>query len=89
MRSRKQWESNNNKVKTLLSEDIINKYRIDAEGLAKYFSDLYFSNHKREFPINSFQILTDFGIHFVFRNFVKNEGLYLPTSKESKIIFLF
>ena len=69
----------------MLSEDIINKYRNDAEGLAKYFSDLYFSKHKREFPINPFQILTDYGIHLVFRDFEKIEGLYLPASKESKV----
>ena len=69
----------------MLSDDIINKYRNDAEGLAKYFSDLYFSNKKIEFPINPFQILTDYGIHFVFRNFNKIEGLYLPASNDSKI----
>ena len=69
----------------MLSKEIIDKYRNDAEGLANYYSNLYFSKHKREFPINPFQILTDNGIHFVFRNFERIEGLYFPATPESEI----
>lgn len=64
----------------MYSDEIIEQYRYDAQGLASYFGDDYFSRHEKKFPINPFQIMTDLGIHFLFRNFERLEGLFLPAS---------
>ena len=69
----------------MLPDHIIEKYRNDAEGLAKYFSVEYFNTHERTFPINPFHVLTDLGIHFVFRNFKDIEGLFLPAMKDGDV----
>lgn len=69
----------------MLPDHIIEKYRNDAEGLAKYFSAEYFNTHERTFPINPFHVLTDLGIHFVFRNFKDVEGLFLPAMKDGDV----
>lgn len=69
----------------MLGEEVVNKYRNDAQGLAEYFSDEYFAKHKRVFPINPFQVLADLNIKFVFKNFKKLEGLYLPSTEESPV----
>lgn len=69
----------------MLPGHIIEKYRNDAEGLAKYFSAEYFNTHERTFPINPFHVLTDLGIHFVFRNFKDVEGLFLPAMKDGDV----
>ena len=50
----------------MLDKEILNQYRNDAQGLARYFSEQYFKEHEKVFPINPFQVLTDLGIHFVF-----------------------
>ena len=50
----------------MYSDEIIEQYRNDAQGLASYLGDDYFSRHEKKFPINPFQIMTDLGIHFVF-----------------------
>lgn len=55
----------------MLDKAIPGKYRFDAEGLAEEFSKIYFSSHKRQFPINPFQVLSDLKIPFVFRNLVR------------------
>jgi Zn-dependent peptidase ImmA (M78 family)/fido (protein-threonine AMPylation protein) len=69
----------------MLDKEILNQYRNDAQGLAKYFSKLYFKDHEKVFPINPFQVLTDLGIHFVFRDFDKMEGLFMPSTKDMPI----
>lgn len=69
----------------MLREEVVEKYRNDAQGLAEYFSEKYFAIHKRVFPINPFQILKDLNIKFVFKNFKNLEGLYLPATEESPI----
>lgn len=69
----------------MLPEYIVEKYRNDAEGLAKYFSKEYFKNHERKFPINPFRVLTDLDIHFVFRNFKEVEGLFLPAMTDGDV----
>lgn len=63
----------------MLPENIISQFRNDAQGLAEYFSKEYFLRHSKRFPLNSFQILTDLGIHFVFRKLDKVEGLFMPS----------
>ena len=45
----------------------------------------YFNTHERTFPINPFHVLTDLGIHFVFRNFKDIEGLFLPAMKDGDV----
>lgn len=55
----------------MLPENIISQFRNDAQGLAEYFSKEYFLRHSKRFPLNPFQILTDLGIHFVFRKLGK------------------
>jgi len=52
----------------LLDKSILDRYRFDAEGLAKEFSKNYFSSHERQFPINPFQVLSELTVPFVFRN---------------------
>lgn len=69
----------------MLDIEILNQYRNDAQGLAKYFSEQYFKDHEKVFPINPFQVLTDLGIHFVFRNFDKMEGLFMPSTADMPI----
>ena len=69
----------------MLDKAITNKYRNDAQGLAKYFSEQYFKEHEKRFPINPFQVLKDLGIHFVFRNFDKMEGLFMPATDDMPI----
>lgn len=69
----------------MLDKEIISKYRNDAQGLAKYFSDKYYHGHEKVFPLNPFQVLTDLGIHFVFRNFKNLEGLYMPATSETDV----
>lgn len=69
----------------MLDKEILNQYRNDAQGLAKYFSELYFKDNEKVFPINPFQVLSDLGIHFVFRNFNKMEGLFMPSTKDMPI----
>ena len=64
----------------MLDKTILSQYRYDAQGLAEYFSEMYFKDHEKVFPINPFQVLTDLGIHFVFRNFDKMEGLFMPAT---------
>lgn len=62
----------------MLDKSILDRYRFDAEGLAKEFSKTYFSSHERQFPINPFQVLSDLNIPFVFRNLDKLEGAFFP-----------
>ena len=69
----------------MLDKEILNQYRNDAQGLARYFSEKYFKEHEKVFPINPFQVLTDLGIHFVFRNFDKMEGLFMPSTADMSI----
>ena len=69
----------------MLDKEILNQYRNDAQGLARYFSEQYFKEHEKVFPINPFQVLTDLGIHFVFRNFDKMEGLFMPSTADMPI----
>ena len=69
----------------MLDKEILNQYRNDAQGLARYFSEEYFKEHEKVFPINPFQVLTDLGIHFVFRNFDKMEGLFMPFTADMPI----
>ena len=69
----------------MLDREILNQYRNDAQGLAKYFSEWYFKEREKVFPINPFQVLTDLGIHFVFRDFDKMEGLFMPSTKDMPI----
>lgn len=69
----------------MFSDEVIEQYQNDAQGLASYFGRIYFTEHERVFPINPFQIMTDLGIHFVFRNFEKLEGLFFPSSGENDI----
>ena len=69
----------------MLDKEILNQYRNDAQGLARYFSEKYFKEHEKVFPINPFQVLTDLGIHFVFRNFDKMEGLFMPSTADMPI----
>lgn len=66
----------------MLEKAILEKYKFDAEGLAKEFSAKYYSNHEKRFPINPFQVLSDFGIPFVFRNLDKLEGAFFPEGNE-------
>lgn len=66
----------------MLDKEILDQYRNNAQGLAKYFSEMYFKEHEKVFPINPFQVLTDLGIHFVFRNFSKLEGLFMPSTED-------
>ena len=42
----------------MLDKEILNQYRNDAQGLARYFSEKYFKEHEKVFPINPFQVLT-------------------------------
>lgn len=61
-----------------LDNCIILKHEFDAEGLAISFSKRFFSNgRERIFPINPFQIITELGIDFVFRNLKNIEGILL------------
>lgn len=69
----------------MLDKAILNQYRNDAQGLAKYFSEVYFRDHEKVFPINPFQVLTDLGIHFVFRDFDKMEGLFMPSTNDMPV----
>lgn len=69
----------------MYSDKIIEQYRSDAQGLAEYFGNDYYSKHEKVFPLNPFQIMTDLGIHFVFRKFEKLEGLFLPASEEDNV----
>lgn len=69
----------------MLDKYILEKYKNDAQGLAEYFADFYYETHDKIFPLNPFQILTDLGIKFVFRQLKNLEGLYLPKSDSSDI----
>ncbi len=69
----------------MLDTEILISYRKDAQGLAKYFSNMYFKDREKVFPINPFQVLTDLGIKFVFRNFKNMEGLFMPATEEMPI----
>ena len=69
----------------MLSEEIIVRYQNDAQGLAEYFDMVYFTEHDRQFPLNPFRIMSDLGIHFVFRNFDKLEGLFMPATEAGDI----
>lgn len=69
----------------MLTDEVIEKYKYDAQGLAKYFYNEYFLTHEKKFPINPFQVLADLGIHFVFRNLDKMEGLFMPAVDEGDI----
>ena len=68
----------------MLDKEILNQYRNDAQGLARYFSEKYFKEHEKVFPINPFQVLTDLGIHFVFRNFDKITRADCSTKRECR-----
>lgn len=69
----------------MLPKEVIETHRSNASGLAEYFSKWYFADRPRTFPINPFQVLKDLGISFVFRNFERIEGLYMPKSDDSPI----
>ena len=69
----------------MLPKEVIEAYRSNASGLAEHFSKWYFTDRPRTFPINPFQVLKDLGITFVFRNFERIEGLYMPKSDDSPI----
>ena len=69
----------------MLPKEVIETHRSNASGLAEYFSKWYFTDRPRTFPINPFQVLKDLGISFVFRNFERIEGLYMPKSDDSPI----
>jgi len=66
----------------LLDKAILDRYRFDAEGLAEEFSNIYFSSHERQFPINPFQVLSDLNVPFVFRNLDKLEGAFFPEGED-------
>ncbi|MCQ2413129.1 MAG: ImmA/IrrE family metallo-endopeptidase [Sphaerochaetaceae bacterium] len=66
-----------------MDNEILSRYRFDAEGLAKEFSVSYYKTHERTFPVNIFKVLTDLDVPFVFRSFDKLEGLFiLPESQD-------
>ena len=66
----------------MLDKAILDRYRFDAEGLAEEFSKNYYSSHKRKFPINPFQVLSDLNVLFVFRNLDKLEGAFFPEGED-------
>lgn len=58
-----------------------------AQNLAQAVLAEYFSEKQVTYPINPFQILTDYGVPFVFRAFTdkKYEGVYLPAQNDEDI----
>lgn len=87
---RKKWQEEKTAERgiTLVgkSNAILSKYKFDAEGLAEEFLRFYFSSRQRQFPINPFQVLSDLGLSFVFRNLDKLEGAFFSEGNDE--IFL-
>ena len=61
----------------IISKEAIEQNKNNPEGLADYFISWYYKNRAIHYPINPFEILTEIGIPFVFRNLSKLEGLLI------------
>ncbi|NMA17820.1 MAG: ImmA/IrrE family metallo-endopeptidase [Clostridiaceae bacterium] len=66
---------------------IAREYR-DPEKMALAYLSSYFGDQKIEYPINPFQMLKDEGILFLFSDFSKLEGVYIPASGQDDISFV-
>lgn len=69
----------------MLPQGILKKYQYDPQGLAEYFLFHHFRNKERTYPVNPFGVLSELNIHFVFRDFKKLEGLFMPASYDSPL----
>lgn len=58
------------------------KKGIRAQRLANLFSEEYFKDKSKTYPINPFQIMEDLGIVFVLRPFKNYEGIYIAAKDE-------
>jgi Fic family protein len=61
------------------NQSAIYKYHNNPEGLADSFAASFYVNKDKTFPINPFGVFAELGIHFVFRNLNKLEGILIPS----------
>jgi Zn-dependent peptidase ImmA (M78 family) len=64
----------------MLDTSIIRRFAVDPQGLAAYYTAEYVKKHEMTFPVNPFQLLRDAGVHFMFRDYKKLEGTFLPAT---------
>lgn len=61
------------------------KWATKADVLASQYLEMYFKDKTMTFPINPFQMLSDFGIILSLNCFDKLEGVYIPASGKEDI----